>query len=177
MAYLLRTLDAKSACDILVQIFMTFSTPRIISSDCGTNFKNQLTIQFLKCLGCSPRFNKPGHPRSIRLVERCNQSLKNMIFKLAEAHPKEWFKLLPFVLWSFRERPSSTTHISLFTLVYGTLPRGPLAILRDSWSGERELPFHLGKNPVKYLLTLRKILETAKRFAEIAGDCRIAHPS
>ena len=93
-----------------------------------------------------------------------------MIFKLAEAHPKEWFKLLPFVLWSLRERPSATTHIAPFTLVYGTLPRGPLAIRRDSWSGDRELPFHLGKNPSNYLMTLRQNLETAKRFAEIAGD-------
>ena len=170
MAYPLRSLDAKSVCEILIQIFMTFSIPRIISSDCGTNFKNQLTTTFLKCLGCSPRFNTPGHPEASGLVERCNQSLKNMIFKLVEAHPKEWFKVLPFVLWSLREKPSSTTHIAPYTLVYGTLPRGPLAILRDSWSNEKELPFHLGKNPYKYLADLRQNLQLAKEFAEIAGD-------
>lgn len=47
MAYPLKKMDAKYVCDILIQIFMTFSTPRIISSDCRTNFKNQLTIQLL----------------------------------------------------------------------------------------------------------------------------------
>ena len=60
-------------------------------------------------------------------------------------------------------------YISPFTLVYVTLPQGPLAILRYSWSGARELPFYLGKNPAKYLLTLRQNLETAKRFVETAG--------
>ena len=43
MAYPLCILDAKSVCDILVQVIMTFLTPRIISSDRGTNFKNQLS--------------------------------------------------------------------------------------------------------------------------------------
>ena len=149
---------------------MTFSIPKVISSDCGTNFTSKLTQEFLKHLGCSPRFNTPGHPEASGLVERCNQSLKTMIYKLAQSDPRGWFRLLPFVLWSLREKPSSTTHISPYTLVYGTLPKGPLSVLKESWAGERELPFSIGKKPEEYLQTLKENLELAKVYAEYYSE-------
>ena len=105
MAYPLRSLNAQAACDALLQVFMTFSIPKVISSDCGSNFTSKLTQEFLKRLGCSPRFNTPGHPEASGLVERFHQSLKTMIYKLAQSDPRGWFRLLPFVLWSLREKP------------------------------------------------------------------------
>src|ERR1043165_1046283 len=78
MAYPLRSLNAKGICDALLQTFMTFSVPKVITSDCGSNFTSKLTKDFLKRLGCTPRFNTPGHPEAAGLVERCNQSLKAM---------------------------------------------------------------------------------------------------
>ena len=88
MAYPLRSLSAKAVCDALLQVFMTFAVPKVISSDCGSNFTSQLTQEFLKRLDCSPRFNTPGHPEASGLVERCNQSLKTMIYKLAQSDPR-----------------------------------------------------------------------------------------
>jgi transposase InsO family protein/ribosomal protein L21E len=170
MAYPLRSLNAKGVCEALLQVFMTFSIPRVISSDCGTNFTSRLTKEFLKRMGCSPRFNTPGHPEAAGLVERCNQSLKTMIFKLAQSNPKGWHQLLPFVLWSLREKPSGTTHISPFTMVYGTLPRGPLSVLKESWAGERKLPLNLGKSPEEYLQSLKENLEFAKVYADYYSD-------
>ena len=170
MAYPLRSLNAKAACDALLQVFMTFSIPKVISSDCGSNFTSKLMQEFLKRLGCSPRFNTPGHPEASGLVERCNQSLKTMIYKLAQSDPRGWFRLLPFVLWSLREKPSSTTHISPYTLVYGTLPKGPLNVLKESWAGERELPFSIGKKPEEYLQTLKENLELAKVYADYYSE-------
>ena len=170
MAHPLKSLNAKAVCDILLQIFMTYSIPKIISSDCGTNFTSKLTQEMLKSLGCSPRFNTPGHPEASGVVERCNQTLKSMIFKLAQDNPRGWFRLLPYVLWSLRERPSSTTHVSPYTLIYGTLPRGPLTVLRESWTGDRELPLNIGRKPEEYLNNLRSNLELAKTYAEYYSD-------
>ena len=62
MAYAMRSLSAKSVCDCLLNIFMTYSIPKVISSDCGSNFTSQWTKEFLRRMGCSPRFNTPGHP-------------------------------------------------------------------------------------------------------------------
>jgi hypothetical protein len=170
MAYPLRSLSAKAVCDALLQVFMTFAVPKVISSDCGSNFTSQLTQECLKRLGCSPRFNTPGHPEASGLVERCNSSLKTMIYKLAQSDPRGWHRLLPFVLWSLREKPSATTHISPYTLVYGTLPKGPLSILKESWAGEREIPFSIGKKPEEYLQTLKENLELAKIYADYYSE-------
>ena len=169
MAYPSRSLSAKAVCDALLQVFLTFSIPKVISSDCGSNFTSKLTQEFLKRLGCSPRFNTPGHPEASGLVEGCNQSLKT-IYKLAQSDPRSWHKLLPFVLWSLRERPSSTTHISPYTMVYGTLPQGPLSVLKESWVGERPLPFSIGKKPEKYLQSLKDKLEMARAYADYYSD-------
>ena len=166
MAYPLRNMTAKAVCEALLQVFMTFSIPKVISSDCGSNFTSSLTKEFLTRLGCSPRFNSPGHPESSGLVERCNASLKAMIGKLVHDDPKGWWNLLPFVLWALREVPNETTGVAPFTLVYGTLPRGPLTVLKSAWEGEIRIPLSLGKGPTEYLQSLKENLEIAKAYAE-----------
>jgi hypothetical protein len=165
MAYPLKNLSAKATCDALLQVFMTFSIPKVISSDCGSNFTSSLTKELLKRLGCSPVFNTPGHPEASGIVERCNATLKSMIGKLVHQDPKGWWKLLPFVLWALREVPNETTGVAPFTLLYGTLPRGPLSALKESWVGEQPLPLNVGKSMVEYLQSLKENLEIAKVYA------------
>ena len=170
MAYPLRSLSAKAVCEAFIQMFMTFSVPKTIATDCGSNFKSKLTQEFLKRLGCCPRFTTPGHPQGNGLAERTNGSIKTMLYKLAQDDPKGWHKLLPYVLWGLRERPSATTHVSPYMMVYGTVPRGPLSILKESWMGEREIPFSLGKTPEKYLQDLKDNLEMARAYADYYSD-------
>jgi transposase InsO family protein len=166
MAYPLRNMSAKAVCEALLQVFMTFSIPKVISSDCGSNFTSSLTREFLARLGVSPVFNTPGHPEASGVVERCNATLKAMIAKLVHQEPQGWWNLLPFVLWALREVPNETTGVAPFTLLYGTLPRGPLSALKESWAGTKELPLNLGKGPVEYLQSLKENLELAKVYAE-----------
>ena len=52
-----------------------------------------------------------------------------------------------------------------YTLLYGRLPKGPLAFLKDSWAGELELPPNLDKSVAAYLRELKKNLEIAGDFA------------
>jgi len=165
MAYPLKNLSAKATCDALLQVFMTFSVPKVISSDCGSNFTSSLTKEFLKRLGCSPVFNTPGHSEASGIVERCNATLKSMIGRLVHQDPKGWWKLLPFVLWALREVPNETTGVAPFTLLFGTLPRGPLSALKESWVGEQPLPLNVGKSMIAYLQSLKENLEIAKVYA------------
>ena len=46
---------------------------------------------------------------------------------------KKWDRLLPGVLFAYREVPQATTGLSPFEMVYGMKPRGPLSLLRDLW--------------------------------------------
>ncbi len=167
-AYPMRSLTAKNVCQALLLLFMQtgLASTVTISSDNASNFTASLTREFLQRLGCSPRFATPQHPNSCGLVERAVGTVKNSISKLAHEHPRQWHKYLPFVLWALREVPNETTNCPPFLLVYGKLPRGPLAILKDNWEGRRDLPLSLGKSADEFLSDLRSRLQVAKDYAE-----------
>ena len=72
--YLLNRLTAEALCDALLDVFVTTGVPKVIISDCGSNFTSKLTQEMLRKLGCSPRFNTPGHPEASGIAEGFNQS-------------------------------------------------------------------------------------------------------
>ena len=90
MAYPLKSIASKAVCECLLDIFMTYSNPRVISSDCRSNFTSQLTTEFSKRLGYSPRFKSLGHPECAGLVKCCNSSLETAIIKLCKGDPESW---------------------------------------------------------------------------------------
>jgi len=116
-------------------------------------------------LNISPVFSTPGHPQACALAERAIGTLKNLISKFACDHKKSWHKYLGFALWAMREVPNETTNCPPFLIVFGKLPTGPLAILKETWTGDRELPTELNKTAVDYLKDLRNKLEIAQQYA------------
>jgi transposase InsO family protein len=144
----LRSLSAKSVCDALLHLFSItgVASQCFVSSDQGPNFTAQITREFLKRLGVSPRFNTPGHPQASGLCERLVQSTKNIISKLAHNSPRSWHKYVDAAMWALREVPNETTGVAPYMLVFGHLPKGPLAILKEHWRGETDLPLDLGKS-------------------------------
>src|SRR5688572_10771461 len=164
--FLLKSLTAKAVCDALMELFMNVGVPSVITSDQGTNFTANLTREYLNLMGCSPRFDTPGHPEAAGLVERWNQTFKKMIHHVIIDNPRRWHKIIPFAVWAVREVPNSTTGIAPYMLVYGKIPRGPLAILKESWTREIDLPPHVGIQPEKYLKEIKENMEEALLFAE-----------
>ena len=75
-AYPLKSFTAKSVCEALLQLWMITGIPTAVSSDNASNFTSKLNHEFLTRLGCSPRFNTPGHQQSSGLVERMVATLK-----------------------------------------------------------------------------------------------------
>ncbi|GFX96802.1 hypothetical protein TNCV_1648371 [Trichonephila clavipes] len=68
----LTSLNAKVICEALLSIFSRTRIPNAVASDNGTNFAADLTKEFEKRIGSSPRFSCPGYPQSNGLVERFN---------------------------------------------------------------------------------------------------------
>ncbi|GFX95428.1 retrovirus-related Pol polyprotein from transposon opus [Trichonephila clavipes] len=66
----LTSLSAKVTCEALLSIFSRTGIPNVFASDNGTNFAAELTKEFEKRIGSSPRFSTPGYPQSNGLVER-----------------------------------------------------------------------------------------------------------
>ena len=165
----LRNLSSQSICDCLISQFSVTGIPSKISCDNASNFRSQLASEFMKRLGCSPIFPQPYHPRAVGLSERMVGTIKQMIGKLAADHPRSWHKYLPFIVWALRETPNSSLGISPNMMVFGRHLRGPLAILKDTWLGEKPWPTGLGKSAVQYLIDLKQKLIEAQDWAEARG--------
>ena len=99
------------------------------------------------------------------LAERSIASIKELVHKAAHERPSSWHQYLDYALWALREVPQTSLGIPPWTMAFGFLPRGPCAILKEMWLGEKPLPFELGKSEVDYLYELRKNLAKAKEFA------------
>ena len=108
----------------------------------------------------------PYRPQKSGLCDRLIGTLKSMVSRVAADKPKMWHKHLGFVLWSIRDTPHSTTGIPPSTLVWGRLPRGPLAVLKAAMTGKTELPLNLGKTACEYLQDLRQNLEMVQNYAK-----------
>ena len=149
----------------MLKQFALTGIPDVISSDNASNFKGNLTQEFLKRLGCCPRFSTPNHPPACGLVERLVGTIKSAVSKVAIEHPRQWHTHLACILWALREAPNETTGAPPWLIAFGRLPRGPLAILRDSWIGSEDLPFNLGKGITDYLKELRERFDSVEAFA------------
>ena len=98
-------------CDALLELWQLTGCCSYVSSDLGTNFTSQLTKEFEKHMGCSPRFNSLYHPCSTGLAERAVGNVKTIVSKLAIDHPKQWHTYLPMAMWCLREVPNETTGV------------------------------------------------------------------
>ena len=100
-------------------------------------------------------------PQTDGLVERFNQTLKLMLKKTLVKEGKDWDKLLPYLLFAYREVPQASNGFSPFELLYSHSVRGPLDILSESWqSSERSK-----ESVVSHVLSMRLKLELMKDMA------------
>ena len=167
VAFAIKSPTAKNVCDCLVQVWTMFGVPRYVSADNATCNVASLTQELCRRCGVSPRFITPHHSEGNAPAERLIGTTKRLIAKVAADHPRSWQKHLPFVMWALREVPSSLTGAPPWLLAMGTLPRGPLAVLRETWTGERDSPPDLSKSVTEYLRELHQNLEIARTYADM----------
>jgi len=128
----LRSIEAERIAEELVKIFARVGLPREILTDQGSNFTSRLLAEVYNLLHVHAVRTSPYHPQTDGLVERFNQTLKALLRKAAVEDGKEWDKLLPYLLFAYRDVPQATTGFSRSELLYGMDVRGPLDILRES---------------------------------------------
>lgn len=168
----LRSIKAKPTCEALLQIFARTGIPAMISCDQGTNFTSRLTEEAMKIIGTKLRFSTPGHPQSNGTVERWNRTFKNMLSHAIAENQRDWDRIVPFLLWAYREVPNETTGVSPFELLYGRSPTGPLSILKNYWIGKTPRPDSLNTDIEKYLESLADRLKEAREWATVRANQR-----
>lgn len=109
------------------EIICRHGCPKIILSDRGTHFRNQLVDTLLEKLQVKHYLSTPYHPQTNGLVERFNKTLCESLAKLCN-EVTEWDLLIPSVLFAYRTAKQSTTKIEPFYLVYGRQAKLPISI-------------------------------------------------
>ena len=130
----MRSVDAERVAEELIGLFSRVGVPREILTDQGSNFMSKLLGELYRLLHVHPIKTSPYHPQTDGLVERFNGTLKTMLRKTVGAEGKDWVKLLPYLLFAYREVPQATSGFSPFELLYGRRVRGPLDILKETWT-------------------------------------------
>ena len=150
----LRSIDAKHVAEELIKLFARVGIPREIVTNQGSNFMSQLLAELYKFLHIHSIRTSPYHPQTDGLVERFNQTLKNMLQKVVAKEGKDWEKLLPYLLFAYREVPQASTGFSPFELLYGRAIRGPIDVIRETWEADERSD----DSVVSYLLATQEKL-------------------
>lgn len=91
------------------------------------------------------------------LVEKLNGTLKTLR-RMCTEQPKDWDRFIEPLLFAYREVPQASTGFSPFEQLYRRNVRGPLAILKELWTGTR-LEEEV-KTAYQYVVNLQERLET-----------------
>ncbi|KAG1956974.1 gag-pol fusion protein [Pimephales promelas] len=159
----LKKVTAKNVALCLVQLFARVGFPRAIVTDQGSNFMSKLLKQVYQLLGIKGIRTTPYHPQTDGLVERFNQTLKQMLRKFVNDTGADWDQWLPYLLFAYREVPQASLGFSPFELLYGRDVRGPLALLEETWKGGHRITG--SQSVVSYVLQMRERLESMTQLA------------
>ncbi|XP_068242408.1 uncharacterized protein [Palaemon carinicauda] len=156
----LRSIRGEKIVKALAGFFTRFGIPKIIQSDCGTNFTSRYFKRKMNELGINHVTYSPYHPESQGQVEQFHQTLKSILRKFCLETGCEWDKEIPYALFAIRSTPNETLGFSPFQLIFGHCVRGPLDVVREHW--EEETP---DMNVLDYLSNLQEKLHRACTFA------------
>ena len=122
---LLRTLPDKSSVEVaqaLLKVFFDFGFPRIIQSDNGTEFVNQIIKHIVGTCKIDHRLITPYHPRANGTAERTVQTAKLLILKLIRGIKQEWSLFVPFAQYCINSKIAARTKTSPFVAMFGRSP-------------------------------------------------------
>ena len=123
----------------LWKIFCLIGWPRILQSDNGREFVNQILQALMKLTGIDHRLISPYNPRADGKVERVIGSTMMIIKKLLHGAQHNWSIYVPFAQVTFNDKIASLTGSSPFSLMFG---RG-LNLLQDYTTGDQPTPISL----------------------------------
>ena len=115
-----KTNDAKHAANFLFeQVITRFGCPKILISDRGKHFLNEVIEDMTMRFRINHRKTTPYHPQTNGHTERVNQTLVNILRKTVTDSKRDWDIKLPAALWAYRTTFKVTTQATPFSLVYG----------------------------------------------------------
>ena len=135
----LRNSEMETVARKLWKIFCLIGWPRILQSDNGREFVNQILQALMKLTGIDHRLISPYNPRADGKVERVIGSTMMIIKKLLHGAQHNWSIYVPFAQVTFNDKIASLTGSSPFSLMFGRA----LNLLQDYTTGDQPTPIRL----------------------------------
>src|SRR6266498_4698729 len=118
----LKAVNADTVATFLYEeIICRFEVSRILQSNRGTHFMNEVIQRLTKSFRIKYSLSSSYHPQSNRLVERFNKTLCEEIAKLAK-EVDQWDRFIQPVLFAYRTKELRISKQSPYMLVYGKEP-------------------------------------------------------
>jgi transposase InsO family protein len=106
---------------LLEEIIPSYGIPETLGSDNGLAFISNVLQGLARAVGTNWKLHGEYNPQSSGQVERMNQTLKEILSKLAIETGGDWVALLPYAI--FQVRNSSYVHgLTPFEILYRALP-------------------------------------------------------
>ena len=119
-------------------IICRYGCPRTVLTDLGRNFMAAIFEELLRFTKTDRLRTTAYHPQTDGLVERQNQTLKQMIRTYVNRKQDDWDDLLPYLSFAYNTSVHSSTGISPYFLLYGREATMPVDIALD-WTPESQL--------------------------------------
>ena len=103
----------------LWEIFCIIGLPKILQSDNGPEFTNDVLRALVRLVGVKHRFITPYNPRADGKVEKCVGTTTMIIKKLLNGVSHHWPLFVNFAQLSFNNKITSLTGSSPFALMFG----------------------------------------------------------
>ena len=113
---------------IFEEIICRHGCPKIIQSDQGTEFTNNIIKELTQRFNIQHRFSTSYHPQTNGIVERFNRTLTSALKKYCIEFQEEWDTNIPAALFAYRTLQNSTTKHEPFFLTYGREARIPIEL-------------------------------------------------
>ena len=109
-------------------IICRYGILRVLVSDNGKQFDNDVFRDFCSQLGIKNHYSSPAHPQANGQVKVTNRSLIKIIKIWLEGTKGIWPKELPSILWAYRMTTGTPTGETSFCLAYGSVAVIPTEI-------------------------------------------------
>jgi hypothetical protein len=143
----MKNITAESVATVLLKSIALLGPPKILQSDNGGEFANDVIRALTKLMGIAHRTISPYNPRGDGKIERNVGSTTMIIKKMLHGTSKHWPLFCPFAQLSFNDKIASLTGSTAFALFFGrkmnalmdyTLGEPPAPVRLEDWQEHQE---------------------------------------
>ena len=118
---------------LVSSVFLPYAAPKVLISDNGGEFKNELLEEVCRMYGVSQCFTAAYHPQGNGMVERVNSkiltSLRTLLVDAVQPLQENWVDWIPQVAASINSTVNESTGKTPYYIMYGDEKRLPYEVV------------------------------------------------